>query len=235
MSGLVATIKLDIRCQARSGLYAVGIFTAVLFGLLGRLIPVEYAGRTLSVIYLLSLSTTTYLFCAVQVLADRTQGTLQALRATPLTARTYMLSKILTLTTISLVEAALIHAVGFWGVALDPLPLLLGVIVLGLLYACIGLGQVAGHSSVLTFLLPGAAMVGTVSQLPVLHVLGIGPSALYYLIPSTAPLLLMLATSQALSAWQWVYAIAVSIGAIGVAAWWARQRFRHHIQLSEAC
>ncbi|MEM9304549.1 MAG: hypothetical protein AAGE01_20725 [Pseudomonadota bacterium] len=234
MNGLLATIKLDIRCQARSGLYAVGIFTAVLFGLIGRLIPVEYAGRTLSVIYLLSLSTTTYVFCASQVLADKTQGTLLALRAAPLTANAYMASKILTLTTFSVVEAAVIYGVGFWGADLNLLPLLVGVVVLGLLYACIGLGQVAKHTSVLTFLLPGVAIVGSVSQLPMLYVLGIGPAVLYYGIPSMAPLLLMIGTSEALEAWQWAYAIGVSIAAIAAAGLWAQASFRRYIQLSEA-
>jgi len=234
MSTMTATLKLDLRCQARSGLYAVGIFGATMFGLAGRLIPEEYAGRALSVLYLLSLSSTTYLFCAVQVLADRSQGTLLALRASPLTARSYMASKVVTLTGFSIVEAAIMYGVGFWGAPVDLLPLVVGVIVLGILYSLIGLGQVAKHTSVLTFLLPGVAVVGSVSQLPIFYVLDIGPAALYYLIPSMGPLQFMLASSEALAPWQWVYAIAMSAGAIALAGLWARASFRRHVALCDS-
>ncbi|MEO0975152.1 MAG: ABC transporter permease, partial [Pseudomonadota bacterium] len=167
MTGLAATLALDIKRQQRSGLYAIGIFGAIVLGLVARwVMPERYAGQVLSGLYLLGLSSTTFIFCASQVLLDRTQGTLLALRASPLTADAYVLSKVLTLTAFSLVEAVIIFVIAFWGAPLNLLPLALGVLPLGLMYALIGLGLVAAHDSLLSFLLPGAALVGAVSQLP---------------------------------------------------------------------
>lgn len=233
MTGFVATFQLDVRRQARSGLYAIGVLVAVLFGLIGRFVfPAQYAGQVLSVIFLLSLSSTTYVFCAAQVLMDRSEATLLALRTSPLTASAYMVSKVTTLTLFSMAEGAIIYVIGFWGAPVALLPLMAGVVCLGLLYSLIGLGQVARHTSVLSFLLPGVAIVGSVSQLPVLYVLGVGPPAAYYAIPSMGPLLIMLASVETLTVGQWAYAIIMTGGAIVLAAAWAHRSFRRHVRLS---
>ncbi len=233
MTGLPATLAVDVRRQARSGLYAVGILGAVLFGLVGRFVfPQRYAGEVLSGLFLLSLSSTTFIFCAAQVLMDRTEGTLLALRASPLTADAYILSKVITLTLFSSIEALIIYLIAFRGAPLHLLPLALGVLGIGLMYALIGLGLVARHDSVLSFLLPSAALTGTVTQLPVFFVLDVGPPALYYAIPSMGPLLLMLASARTLAPWQWAYALAMTAGFSLATGLWARRRFHRHIALS---
>ena len=63
MSRLLATVKLDVRLQARSKLYAIGIFVAILLGLAGRFfVHPDYAGRLLAVFFLTGLGGTTYFF-----------------------------------------------------------------------------------------------------------------------------------------------------------------------------
>lgn len=234
MSGLVATLKLDVVRQARARLYAVGLFGAVLFGLVGRFVlPERYVGEALAGLYLLALSSTTFMFSASQVLMDRSGGTLLALRASPLTANAYMGAKVLTLTAFSAVEAAVMYAIAFWGVPVHPFPLVLGVLGLGVMYAYIGLALVARHPSVLAFLFPSAALVGMVTQFPVFYVLEVGPPALYYAIPSMGPLLLMLASTRELSAGQWVYAVGMTVGFTVLVARWAQGQFREHLALSE--
>ncbi|MEM9387829.1 MAG: ABC transporter permease [Pseudomonadota bacterium] len=232
MAGFVATVRLDIVRQARSGLYLIGVVGALLFGLFGRLvIPERYAGEALSGLYLLALSSTTFMFCAAQVLMDRSAGTLLALRASPLTADAYMGAKVLTLTAFSMVEAVLMYTIAFWGVSLEVLPLAGGVLGLGIMYAFIGLGLVARHNSLLAFLFPRAAVVGMVTQFPVFYVLELGPPSLYYAIPSMGPMLLMLASVRELSPGQWIYSVVVTVGSIGLAILWARRGFRHHVTL----
>ena len=164
---------------------------------------------------------------------EKSQGTLHALRVTPLTTNAYLASKVITLTSFAAIEGFIVQAVGFWGVPFDPWPLLAGVVCLGMLYTLVGMGQVALHDSVLSFLIPGVLIVGSVSQLPFLYVLEVGPPALWYLIPSQAPLLLMLAAFRELEAWQWVYAISVSVGSIVVATWWAKRQFARYIGLQD--
>jgi len=207
---------------------------AVALGLAGRfLFGPAHAGRVLAAFYLLGLGGTTYIFGASLVLLEKSEGTLQALRSTPLRSRDYIGSKVITLTAFALLESAIVYGVGFYGVPLDPLPLVLGITTLGVLYTFVGMGQVASHVSVTSFLMPGALLVGGVLQLPFLYVLDVGPDLLWYLIPTQGPLLLMLGAFEPLETWQWGYAVAMSLIAIGVAGWWSRRRFARFVALQE--
>ena len=234
MSRLTASLGLDVRLQSRSGLYAVGVMAAVLFGLAGRFIfSAEHAGRVLAGFYFLAIGSTTYMFGASVVLLEKSDGTLSALRTTPLTARDYLLSKVLTLSAFAVIESAIVYCVGFWGSGVSILLLLVGVLALGPPYVCLGLGQVAPHDSVFGFLIPWAVVVSMVLQLPVFYLLDIGPAWLWHLIPTHGPLLLMLGASEPLEPWRWGYAVVVSLASLGLSAWWARRRFATHIRLQE--
>ena len=234
MSGLAATLKLDVVRQARSRLYGVGVFIAIVSGLLGRaFFGPEDAGPFLATLSLLSLGGTTYIFGASLVLMDKTEGTLSALRASPLTANAYIASKVVTLTAFSMIECAIIYAVGFFGTPLDFVSLFGGVALLGVFYSLLSMGQVAAYDSVFSFLIPGAMIVGSVTQWPALFVLSIGPPELWYFIPTQGPLLVMLGSSEHLATWQWIYALAMSGASITLAALWAKRRFAHFIGMVE--
>ena len=230
MRVLAATVRLDVRLQARSRLYALGIGTAVVLGLVARsLFGPDQAGSVLPALYLLGIGSTTYVFGAALVLMERSQGTLAALRASGMSTLLYLGSKVLTLTAFALLEALVVYAVGFWGVAVAPAPLLLGVVTLGGVYTLVGMGQVAAHDSVTSFLMPGALIVGSLLQLPFLYILGVGPPGLWYAVPTQGPTLFMLAGFAPLTAAQWAYALLMSAAAVGAAAWWARMRFARFV------
>ena len=81
MSTLPATVHLDVKLQARSKLYAIGILMAVLLGVAGRyMVQPDYAIQVLAVFYLTGIGATTYFFAASLVLLEKSEGTLQALR-----------------------------------------------------------------------------------------------------------------------------------------------------------
>ncbi len=235
MKPLAATLKLDVQIQARSKLYTIGIAVAVVMGLVGRfLFDPDHAGRVLAAFYLLGIGSTTYIFGASVVLMEKSQGTLHALRTSPLTATTYIASKTITLTAFAAVESAIVYVIAFYGAPINPLPLALGVVVLGVLLVFVGMGQVAPHDSVFAFLIPGALIVGSVLQWPFLYVLGIGPPVLWHLIPTQGPVLLMLGASEPLPPWQWVYAAGMSALALAAAHIWAQRRFARFIRLRES-
>ncbi len=235
MSQLIETIKLDVLIQARSKLYVIGIAVSIFFGLGGRFFfSPEYAGNVLAIFYLTVIGVSTYFFGAALVLLEKSQGTLQALRTSPLTSTPYLASKAITLTSFALVESALVYLVGFFGVPLHPVPLILGVVLLGLIQTLVGLGQVASHDAVPSFLIPGAVLIGTLFQLPAFYVLEVGPPLLWYLIPTHGTLLLMLGAFEPLERWQWVYAVGTSLAAVSMAAWWAKSRFARYVALQEA-
>ena len=233
MSTLPATLKLDVRLQARSKLYAIGIAVALLLGFSGRyFVNSDYAAQVLAIFYLTGIGGTTYFFAASLVLLEKSEGTLQALRTTPLTSTAYITSKVITLTSFAVIESAIVYVVAFYGVPLNPAPMIFGVVILGVIYTLVGLGQVASHDSVTGFLFPSAMIVALIMELPVFYVIS-GPGLIWYLIPTHGSLLLMLGATETLVHWQWAYAVCVSLAAVVVAFFWAKRRFARFIRLQE--
>ena len=235
MSHLGAALLLDFRLQERSKLYHIGVAVALLFGLACRvLVPEAYIGRVLCVYYLAAVGGTTYMFGASMVLFEKSERTLEALRVSPMPATTYLASKALTLSAFGVVEALLVLAVAVRGAPVSPMPLVAGILVLGGLYTFVGVGQVATHDSVTGFIFPGALIVSLVLSIPFLYVLGVEPSLPIYLVPTQAPLLLILAAFEPIGAWQWIYALAVSLAGVGLAFAYALARFREHVRFGRA-
>jgi fluoroquinolone transport system permease protein len=230
---LRAALGLDVRLQARSRLYHIGLFVAVVMGLAVRFyVPERALGRGLAVFYLAGIGGTTYMFGASVVLLEKSERTLAALRVSTITSREYLASKVLTLASFAAVESAVVLVLAAPGSSLSPAPLLAGVLVLGVLYTLIGVGQVASYDSVTTFIFPGVLVVSLVLQLPFLYLIGVEPSLPFYLVPTQAPVLLMLGAFEPLAAWQWTYAAVVSALSIAGACWFAFARFRTHIRLA---
>lgn len=234
MSRLKATVQLDIKLQARNRLYAIGVFMAAVMGLMVRfLVPEAYVGSGLVAFYVLGLGGTTFMFGASMLLLEKDERTLSALRTSMITTQDYVASKAITLTGFALIESAIVYGIAARGVPTDFGWLLLGAVVLGVFYTLVGLGLASSHTAVTSFLLPSGAFVAMVLQLPFLSLFGLEPWWLWYLIPTQAPLLLLLAAFEPLEAWQWAYAALVSPGMLLGAWWYCRARFRRHIQFPE--
>jgi hypothetical protein len=121
MNLLMSTLRLDVQLQSRSRLYTIGIGVAILLGLVGRFfVPPDFAGRMLAVFYLTGLGGTTYFFWGSLLLLEKSEGTLQALRVTPLTSNAYIVSKVVTLTSFALLESEIVYVIAFLGVPLNP-------------------------------------------------------------------------------------------------------------------
>ena len=234
MSGrgrLWAAIKLDVKLQAVSRLYAVGVGAAVLLGLIVRfLVPTDAHALGLAAFYLLAIGGTTFMFSAVMFLRDRSQNTLAALRVSPMDAKTYVAAKVVTLSAFALVESAVVYLVsGAWAVPIAPLAA--GALILGVTYALFGLAQVAPHDSVLKFIMPGALVTSLILQLPVFYLAAVGPPLLYYVVPSMPALLIMRSAGRALEPAEWAYAAGFGAVVLGFGARLAVARMRRYAGL----
>ncbi|MEO1083118.1 MAG: hypothetical protein AAFY88_02645 [Acidobacteriota bacterium] len=226
-----ATAALDVRLLWRNQFYALTLGLAVVLGLgLRFFFSPEQAGTVLPVVFLLMVGASTYFIAGALVLLEKSQGTLAALRTSPLRPRAYVRAKVLGLSTLLVAECGILTVAGFGGAGVERWWLLgVGLLTLGVLQTAVGVGQVAPHDSVTSFLIPGAALVGTVLQLPVFFVLEVGPPWVWYLIPTHGPFLLILGAWRELTAWQWLYAAGVSVGALALSLRWARRRLDRHL------
>ena len=234
MSRLLSTVQLDMKLQSRNRLYVIGVFMAVMLGLMVRfLIPAEHAGRGLAAFYVLGLGGTTFMFGASMLLLEKADRTLQALQTSMITTADYVGSKVLTLTVFAMVESLIVYAIAARGVPTHFGWLLLGMAVLGAFYTLVGLGLSSRYDAVTRFLLPTGTIVAMILQLPFLSLIGVGPDWLWSLIPTMAPLLFLQAAFEPLATWQWVYAAVMSTAMLAGAWWFCRQQIRLWIRLPE--
>lgn len=229
---LKATLRLDILLQSRNRLYPIGIGVAVLLGaLLRALVPPQHLDQGVVLCFALGIGGTTFMFGASMVLLEKTEQTLDVLRTTPLSSDTYLASKTLTLTGFALVESAVIFFVSGAPVPEAPLLLILGVVALGAMSTALGVGLASGHEAITRFLLPDGALVAMLLQLPVLGLLGVGPTWLWWLAPSQPALLWMQDSYRSNALGSILLVSLAALGMVLLCGFFARARLRRHLRL----
>jgi fluoroquinolone transport system permease protein len=115
------------------------------------------------------------------------------------------LSKILTLTMLSLVETLVITLL-FHGVNFQAVGLLAGVLIGSALYSMAGFWVVSRYDAVNEYLFPSMAYT-LLFALPLIDYFGLYKSPLFYLHPLQAPLSLLKGAFVPMPTWEWVYGL----------------------------
>lgn len=232
---LRSAMRTDFIVQVRNRLYAIGVAVAALIAVvLARLTTAESLGVAAPVLLVLAVGGSTLLYVAGMILFEKSEGTLNALIVSPLRAREYLLAKLVTLTALATLEASLMvgGAALLLGVATFTtfsIPvLLLGIVLLGLIYTLIGIVIVVRYSSITDFLVPVLG-IALILQAPALHFTGLIESYAFYIIPTTAPTLIMAAAWEPIAAWEWLYALGYSALVIGGLWVWSLRAFQRQI------
>jgi len=230
VSRLLATLGLDMRLQARNRLYVVGIVVAVLTGVAGRaLLDVAAAAALLPGVWVGAIGSTTFMFVAGMILLEKNERSLDALVVTPLPASTYLLSKVATLAGFAIVESLIVLVIAHGPRATNPVPLLLGLAFIGVMYTLAAVAHAVSQLTVTDFLVPGGILLMTVLELPALSAFGVWDHPILYVIPTQAPVVLLKGGFTPLTPWQWVYALVYGVAGIAGLAWLARRQFQRHI------
>lgn len=227
LARLAAAAAADVRLQLRNGFYAAAAFVAVCLVLLLRQLPADTVTLLLPPLVLLNLQVNTFYFIGGLVLLERAEGSLEALTVTPLRPWEYLTAKVATLAWLSLVEAAVI-VVASRGPWLAWLPLAAGVGLASALLCGYGFVAVARYDSINAFLFPSMVYTAVIG-LPVLDYFGLWSGPLWLLHPMRAPLVLLEAAFQPVSAGRLAYAVAYGAlwaAMLGIAA---RRAFDRHV------
>lgn len=230
MNRLAASVRCDVRLQVRNGFYWAVAFVLCIFAILiGRLPEFDWA-PVLPPLVLGNLAMATFYFIAGLVLLEKGEGTLEAQVVTPLRPREYLISKLATLTGLSVVENLLI-AVLAHGTRFHWPAMILGIVMASALYCLLGFVVVSRYDGVNEFLFPSMLWT-TLVMLPVLHYIGLWPGGWMYLHPFQAPLVMLKAAFFPIETWQWVYALGYSALWVWVGFAWSRRSFRRFVAAS---
>ncbi|WP_175994051.1 hypothetical protein [Actinomyces marmotae] len=205
------TVRLNLRLQAAGGYWLV----VVVVGLVGALLLRGLAAlppRWWPVLLLGEMTITCFYFAAVQVLAERGEGSLMCRAVSPMRVGEYLAALAASLVLLAVVESAALVLVS--GTAVAWPAFLAGVALLAVLEVLYGAVAVAGYRSAASFLLPsGVWTIGF--AVPVLPLLGVAEGWWgYWLHPLQGPVVLLrIAFGQAPAA--------LSVPAVLAAAIWS--------------
>lgn len=226
MFRLAATIRLDLRLQARNGFYyAVAFVLACWFVVLTRLPSIDW-GYVLPAFVVGNLIMVNFYFVAGLVLLEKREGTLEAQVVTPLASWEYLASKAATLGALSVAEQVIIVWSAVGG-DFSAGPLICGTALAAILHTLAGFLVVSRYRAINEFMFP-SVLVSVLLSLPILHYLGLWDSWLLYLHPIRAPIALLAGAFGPIPVWQWIYGVLYSAawaGLLVIASRWAFDRF----------
>ena len=227
MSRLLATIRTDFFIQYRNGFYYVVALLLVLLVILVSQIPKFDWSPVLAPLILGNMMMVTFYFVGGLVLLEKREGTLEAQVVTPLRMREYLGSKLITLTTIALLEN-LVFVMIVSGLQFKLAPLLIGVISASVIYVLLGFVAVARFDSISEYLMPSMLYV-IVFSIPFLDYFELWTPRLMILNPVQGPLLIMKAAFEPVTTGEFTSALISTVGWIAIAYALARQSFRRFL------
>jgi fluoroquinolone transport system permease protein len=143
---MLKLLKYDIDIQWRSGYWSVYSIMGFLYILILLNIPISIRDEAAIAIIFMDTSVLGLIFVGALVLFEKQQGVLQSMSVTPLKLNTYICSKVLSLTLLSLVISSLI-----WIIPLRTLQgygyILSGVALSSVVFTIFGLGFTSGVTS----------------------------------------------------------------------------------------
>jgi len=168
------------------------------------------------------------MFIGALVLFEKTENTLQALTVTPMATRTYFLSKIISLTLLSVVSAFLFIFLAH-GFDFHYLYMIAGIVLTSVFLILVGFLMVARCKSINEYLALMMVVFLLLFVPPLLDISGIYEHVVFYLWPSQASFLLFNGVFGTLSTTDTIYAVAYLIGWIIGCYLLGKKAFYKHI------
>ncbi|MCA9837507.1 MAG: hypothetical protein KC422_11340 [Trueperaceae bacterium] len=230
MTRFGSSLRTEVIVQFRQGFYFVSLFVIVIFSLLLAQLPKQNLKLEMVIpgFLVINFVLTTFFFVGALVLLEKAEGSLFGLAVSPLLEYEYLLAKVVSLTGLAALESLAVVGLVF-GWQFKFAYLLLGMLVLGALYTLLGFSIMARFRSINDYLLP-AGLAVTLLILPLLDVLGIWHSSLFYLHPIQPALLLMQAAFRPLTFWELCFAGLASFVWLGLVFVWAQEVFRRIVR-----
>ncbi len=230
MNRLLATLRWDMVLQFRNGFYYVSVFFIMIWVGLWSQLPntssYNYA-LILPALITLNLLITTFYFVAGLVLLEKAEGTLTGLVVTPLRTGEYLAARVLSLSLLAALESLLIVML-IYGVQFNPLPLVIGMLLLGGFFTLIGFVAIVRYDSINEYVIPSGLVV-LVLILPLIDHLGLWQNPVFYLHPVRPTLVLLRAAFDPPAFWPIAYGVVGSLVWFAISFVWAGRIFHRFV------
>lgn len=224
---LRSAVMHDMKLQIRHGFYYAYVLIAAAYIVLLRSLPLDMRETAGTVITFSDPSVLGFFFIGGLVLLEKGQNIYDNLFVTPYKPEEYILSKTLSLTLLSVVTSFIIH-LSVFGLERNLFLFLLGAAMTSVFFTLLGLGLAVRCQTLNGFFFMSTVYT-FVFVIPLVEVIGVWTTPLFYFIPAKASLMLIGSPFSTLETGQIVYAIVTLSAWIGIAWSWTRISFHKHI------
>ncbi len=228
MNQLRSMLKWEFILQLRYRIIYIAFGSVILYYLMLQAVPMMNSVEMRTMFLFFDPMLIGIMFVGALVLFEKTENTLQALITTPIKINTYFLSKIISLTILSLVTgtAFLLLTQGFdFNIAFY----LSGLILTSVLLVLIGFIFVSRCRSLNEYLLMIMLSFLVLFLPPLLHISKIYENTLFYLWPTQASFIMLKGTFTEIPMMDTIYAIPYLIIWVFLCYYLARKAFYTHI------
>lgn len=178
----LALIKNDIRLQFRHGFYFAYAFVSIVYIVLLRLLPPDARAYILPILIFSDPAVLGAFFIGGIVLLEKGESTLQSLFITPIRLHNYIISKVISLTILSILTSLIISIAGY-GLNFNPFLLILGGTLTSVLFVLLGLVIVSRFKTLNDYLM-GSVPFTAIFFVPVIDYFGLFTTRLFYILPT---------------------------------------------------
>ena len=235
MSNFKNMLKWEFVLLARYKIIHISILSMILYFLTTQAIPDMNKTTFHAMLLFFDPAIIGIMFVGVLVLFEKSENVLQALVITPMKTDDYLLSKIASLTIISIISASIFVSLLniFSDVDFNILFLILGIILTSVMLILLGFILVSRVNSINEYLI--AMIIAFLGLLfaPMLHLSGLYENVIFYLWPTQASFILFKGVFNAasLELWEIAYGIVYQLIWIGILYFLSKKAFHKHIVL----
>ncbi|MGF7060059.1 hypothetical protein [Brassicibacter mesophilus] len=231
MKKLIKSIKGDLFLQFKYGFYAVYLVITVFYIILLIKLPVKASEVASPFIIFSDPSILGFYFIGALILLEKAENTIEYLIITPLKIKEYLLSKMISLTILSLLVSITI-SVFIYKFNFNIFLLAMGVTLTSFLFILIGFIAVAKFQTINDYILTSIIYI-TILCLPILDYFGLYRNIIFYLFPTKASLLLVRGSFAGIELWEVIYSTLYLIVCIFITYKWAYRSFYRFIILKQ--
>ncbi len=182
---LIASIINDIKCQFKHGFYAIYFVVTVLYLALMSLIPRESLNYVLPSLIYSDPAALGLFFIGGIVMLEKMQGIINYVVITPLTVREYILSKVISLSILSIIVGLTLSILSGYDQQVNYLILIIGILQTSMLFILVGIMIVVGCRSLNEYFIRMVPFI-TLLLVPCLSLFEFRFSYIFTAIPSVA-------------------------------------------------
>jgi fluoroquinolone transport system permease protein len=228
MTQLKYMLKWDLILQSRYKIIHLSILSVIIYYISLVAIPSINNTEFKTMYLFFDPALLGIMFIGALVLFEKTENTLEALTVTPIKTRTYFLSKIISLTILSVVSGFLFLFLSH-GIHFQYFYMITGIVLTSVLLIILGFILVARCNSINEYLVMMMMAFLLLFIPPLLDIFGIYHNVVFYLWPSEASFLLLKGVFSAVSLNETFYALIYLIIWIISCYYLAKKAFYKHI------